>query len=96
MTEFYLTDPHDPEAPVRLDEYHGLRPGDQVVYNNPEFQVPLSDGPVTLTALYRFPPIAKEGGRRWDLTDVDDDESYVSAVCNDGEFEVNADNLVKA
>lgn len=31
-SRFYRTDPTDPEAPVVLDEYRGIRPGDRVIY----------------------------------------------------------------
>lgn len=35
MTDFYVNDPTDPEAPVVLDDYRGLKPGDRVVYTGP-------------------------------------------------------------
>ena len=87
MTDpYYILDPDDPEAPVKLDEYSGLRPGMQVIYinnANPKLTLP---GPLVLTALYRFPGL--------EMRHYENGDSHVQAVLNDGEYEVNADNLV--
>lgn len=76
--EWYITDPQDPEAPVRLEEYRGLREGMSVVYHNPHSTLTL-DGPLRLDAVYEFPTIRGV--------------TMVQAVLNDGEYEVNANNL---
>ena len=83
MSGYYHTDPTDPEAPVELTEYNGLRPGMRVIYTNPAFQQPDGtykpagmDPPLILTALYRM-----------------GDSGYTEAIVNGGEWEVNADNL---
>ena len=86
-----MTDPDDPEAPVRLDEYNGMRPGDFVAYENPAFRQEDGtfktggmDETLVIGALYHFPPITTESG-----------EPYVEAILNEGEWAVNADNLRK-
>jgi hypothetical protein len=48
---FYVLDPADPEAPVLLDEWHGIRTGDTVRDAGPV--APL-DGEFTVTAIYAF------------------------------------------
>lgn len=58
MSEFYVTDSADPEAPRVLTEftspYHGtIRPGDRVVYDNPSFPLPLPEL-TTVTELIDF------------------------------------------
>jgi|KBSSwiS6_1023812.scaffolds.fasta_scaffold120729_2 hypothetical protein len=83
--KYYDGDPEDPEAPVELDEYKNIKPGIQVVYDNPRFRAPLP-GPLIVSALYRFP--AAVGS--WN------DYEWVCAILNDGEYEVNADNLKEA
>jgi hypothetical protein len=81
MSDFYSTDPDDPDAPVLLDEWNGLRPGASVVYENPAWQQPDGsyktggmDGPLVVTELYAF-------------------GEHVTAILNDGEWECNAANL---
>jgi hypothetical protein len=49
MTDYYTTDPTDPYAPVKLEEYRGIRVGDSVVYWNPP-----PKGPLTVSAFYTF------------------------------------------
>jgi hypothetical protein len=78
MSRFYITDAADPEAPVELTEYNGLRPGVEVVYDNPA--LPPLPRPLVVTELIRFHPDT-------------DDPGGVSAILNEGEYEVNADNL---
>jgi hypothetical protein len=84
-----LTDPDDPEAPVVIDEYNGLRPGAHVVYQNPAWRQPDGsyktggmDPPLVITELVRMPGLEERHGH-----------DMVQAVLNDGEWEVNADNL---
>lgn len=77
MSKFYRTDPNDPDAPVVLDEYRGLRPGSPVEYVNPASAIEPLPQPLVITQLVLFPS-----------------PDYVSAILNDGEYEVNADNLV--
>lgn len=50
-SRFYATDPTNPDAPVVLAGYRGLRPGDRVTYTG---SVPMTDEPVTVTELVRF------------------------------------------
>jgi hypothetical protein len=76
---WYDTDPDDPEAPVRLTEYNGLRDGMAVRYRNPHSRVQLT-GPLTVSAIYRF-------------KDADGQVVMVQAILNEGEYEVSADNL---
>jgi hypothetical protein len=83
MTEYYTTDPTDPYAPVELEEYRGIRVGDSVAYDNPDSAATL-EGPLTVSALYRFPP----GVQMWTV-------EYIAAVLNGGEYECSADNLRK-
>jgi hypothetical protein len=40
MSDYYQTNPDDPEARVVLQEYNGLHPGDRVVYRNPFWRQP--------------------------------------------------------
>jgi len=75
---YYNTDPNDPEAPVLLERYNGLSPGDAVEYVNDRWPGGAISGPLVLTALYDWP------------------EHGVSAILNDGEWEVDAVNLRKA
>lgn len=82
MSEFYVTDPADPEAPRVLQEYTGpchgtIRPGDEVVYDNPSFPLPLP-GPLTVTEL------------------IDLGGGPVQAILNNGTYEVTARNLRRA
>jgi hypothetical protein len=81
MAEYYWTDPDDPDAPVQLEEYQGIQVGDTVTYANPSFKAWLPE-PLVVSGLYRFDLIRPEGG-------------FVTAILNDGEWEVNADNLRK-
>lgn len=80
MSDYYDTD--DADAPRELTEYHGLRVGMRVRYENPAWRQPDGtyrtggmDGPLIVSALYAF------------------GERDVQAVLNDGEIECNADNL---
>ncbi len=72
----YQTDPTDPDAPLLLDEYKGIKPGDKVTHHAPV--APLT-GPLTVDAIYQFTDNGQGG--------------WVTAVLNDGEYEVNADHL---
>jgi hypothetical protein len=85
MTEgrFYRADPKDPDAPVLLDHYKDLRPGMAVVYANPKLPLTSFGEPITITELWSF----KLTGRRG---------RSVTAILNDGEWEVTADNLKPA
>jgi hypothetical protein len=65
-----------------LQEYRGLRPGMHVVYQNPAWQQP--DGSYKTAGM--DPPLV--------ITEIVDlGDGYVTAVINDGEWEVNAANL---
>jgi hypothetical protein len=88
MGKYYETDPNDPEAPVELTEYGDLRVGSKVRYQNLSWFKPDGtyatagmDDVYTVYALYRFPEMVGEG-------------DYVEAILDDGEWQVNADNLV--
>jgi hypothetical protein len=76
VSQFYETDPSDPDAPVVLDEWHDLRPGMAVRYTGP---IPLH-GPLVIWELVRFSGDGTEAG-------------WVTAVLNNGEYEVDAANL---
>lgn len=87
MTEWYHTDVDDPEAPVELLVYKGMRAGDFVVYENPAWRredgtyaTGGMDGTLVVSALFRFPADVAGG-------------DYVEAILNEGEWQVNADNL---
>jgi hypothetical protein len=88
LGKWYDTDPDDPEAPIRLTEYNGLKDGMRVRYENPHAGHQL-EGPLTVSALFsfekRFAPGKDEPGR----------VLMVQAILNDGEYECNADNLVE-
>ncbi len=77
MTGYYETNPADPDAPVLLSEYKGIKPGDSVAYGNPG--TPPIPGPLTVAAIYQFTDNGHGG--------------WVAAVLNDGVYEVNADHL---
>ena len=77
MKRWYDTDPNDPIAPIRLEEYNGLKDGMSVRYHNPISSIGL-EGPLTVSAIHRM--------------GVD---GPVQAILNDGEYEVNADNLLE-
>jgi len=72
-SKYYVTNPDDPDAPIVLTEYDGIRPGDVVRYVGP---VPLMAAPLIVSELIRWPQ-----------------DDLCCAILNDGEFEVNADNL---
>lgn len=78
MSDFYVTDPADPEAPRLLAEFTGphgtIRPGDPVVYDNPSFPLPLPEA-TTVTEL------------------IDLGDGPVQAILNNGRYEVSARNL---
>lgn len=84
-TEWYITDPDDPEAPVSVECVtvpNGLLTvGDTVLYHNPAG--PGLSGRHVLSALYFLPPL-------------NDGAGYYSAILNDGEYECNAENLMRA
>jgi hypothetical protein len=80
MTGYYVTDPADPDAPVALEEYNGIKPGDRVRYENPEAPwLPPLLGSLTVSAIYQF---IDNGHGGW-----------LTAILNDGEYEVDATNL---
>lgn len=83
MGDFYRTDPDDPDAPIRIDEHQGMRVGDLVAYTNPALAFGLTE-PMKLTALYQFRDCRRSVVPSGVLT---------QAILNEGEFEVNADNL---
>jgi hypothetical protein len=80
--KYYDTDPEDPEAPIELDEYKDIKPGAQVIYDNPQVQAPLPDR-LTVSAIYRFPATIGT----WN------DYARTVVILNDGEYEVDADNV---
>jgi hypothetical protein len=89
MTEFYRTDPDDPDAPVALEERNGIKPGDHVTYENPSWRGPDGgyltggmDPPLIVDALYELDPLGEAGG-------------MPTAIINGGEYEVCADHLRK-
>ena len=82
MSQFYETDPDDPEAPTLLDEYNGLKPGDHVLYQVEEWRQP--DGTYKTGGM--DPPLVIT-----ELVHLGDE--FVTAIINNGEWEVNADNL---
>src|SRR5262249_17455803 len=66
-SQFWQTDATDPEAPVVLSEWQGLRPGMAVVYVGP---MPLTDDPLTITELVRLPEVAvlaPRNGGDWEV-----------------------------
>ena len=77
---YYEHPPDDPDAPVHLAEWEGLRPGSAVSYVGP---MPMP-GPLVVTALHRFPEVTMACTR---------DAGYVLAILNEGEYEVDAANL---
>jgi hypothetical protein len=80
-SRFYITDDDgDPDAPRQLYEYNGLCPGMLVRYANPHMPGADLPEPLVLTALFL----------------MQTSEPGVQAILNDGEWEVNADNLVEA
>jgi hypothetical protein len=78
--QFYEADADDPLAPILLTEYRGLRPGDHVVYDNPQSAAGL-DGPLVISEIWQFAGIGPHF------------PEFTSAVLNGGEYECNADNL---
>lgn len=89
-SRFYDNDQNDPDAPRLLIEYYGphyglLRPGDQVVYENPSWQQP--DGSYRTGGM--DPPLQVD-----ELIDFGADcDCPPQAVLNNGEWECSADNL---
>jgi hypothetical protein len=90
MSRFYDEDPNDPEAPREIPEYNGLRPGVHVVYENHAWRLPDGsyttggmDPPLVIDELILFPTDAATYAAGF----------YVEAIINDGEWQVNADNL---
>jgi len=84
---FYRADPSDPDAPVRLDEHEGMRPGDTVEYRNPALAFGLT-APMKLLELWRFAQVPG-----------DDEPEHTQAIVDvqgeDSPYEINADNLRK-
>jgi hypothetical protein len=74
---YYVANPDDPDAPVLLHEYGGIRPGDRVTYENPA--APPLPGPLVVDEIWEF---VDHGAGGW-----------VAAILNKGEYEVNADHL---
>jgi hypothetical protein len=102
VSKYWITDPDDPEAPVVIEEYNGLHPGMHVVYQNPAWRQPDGsyktggmDPPLVITELVRMPGL--EERRVQDRVAAEHRpvavQPVVQAVLNDGEWEVNADNL---
>jgi hypothetical protein len=85
MTEgrFYRANPKDPDAPVLLDHYKDLRPGLMVVYDNPRMAGARLPGPLVVTEL-------------WEMQLSHSRRRSITAILNDGEWEVSADNLKPA
>jgi len=93
-SKFYDVDPSDPESPVVLEEYRTprgfmLRPGMGVRYENEAWLQPDGtyktggmDGPLVITEIIGFPVIEPH------------EVLPPQAILNNGEWEVNADNLV--
>ena len=50
MGRFYVSDPKDPDAPVLLSEYHGIRPGDRVTATS----ITPAAGPLVVDEIYEF------------------------------------------
>lgn len=80
-SNYYITDPGDPDAPVRLTEYNGLHDGASVAYENPAWRQP--DGTYYTGGM--DPPLV--------VTEILQVGPHVTAILNDGEWETNADNL---
>lgn len=74
-SRFYACDASDPDAPVLLGSYRGLRAGMAVEYVNP--RAPSLPGSLIVTEIVRLAA------------------DHVTAILNDGQWEVNADNLVR-
>lgn len=64
-----------------LDMYNGLKPGDRVLYQNPVWRQP--DGSYKTGGM--DPPLV--------ITEIVSLGGLVTAIINEGEWEVNADNL---
>jgi hypothetical protein len=77
MSRFFTTDSSDPLAPVLLEEWRGLRPGMAVVYVGRD-DMPTAN--LTIAEIVEFPGDGFESG-------------WVTAILNDGEYEVDASNL---
>jgi len=85
LSQFFHIDPDDPQGPRMLNEYKGIRPGDEVVYRaRPALKSLRTDDRLVVTELVEFGENKAQGQWAW-----------VLAVLNDGEFEVDADNLRK-
>jgi len=82
VSQYYDTESEDEDRPVLLQEYRGLKPGDRVVYQNPSWLQP--DG--TYKTAGMDPPLVIT-----ELVSLGAD--FVTAIINEGEWEVNADNL---
>jgi hypothetical protein len=84
-SRFY--DTRDPDGPTLLDSYntpHGvLQPGDHVVYENPQLGPAGMEGEHVITELIDIGPPGEE-------------PALISAILDEGVYEVQADNLRKA
>ncbi|MBO0838920.1 MAG: hypothetical protein J2P28_25870 [Actinobacteria bacterium] len=79
-SRFYETDPDDPEAPIVLTEYMGLKPGDRVTYIGHAPPWRANHRPV-IAELVAWRGTYPHG---------------TLAILDEGEWEVDADNLRKA
>ena len=86
MSQFYNIDLDDPESPQLLEEYKNLRPGDHVVYQYPPWRQP--DGTYKTGGM--DPPLVITEILYWPTHET---MPQVQAILNEGEWEVNADNL---
>src|SRR5262252_10527718 len=84
---FYQADPSDPDAPVRLDEHEGMRPGDTVEYRDPAQAFGLT-APMKLLELWRFDAVPDEP---WPGSAVT--QAIVQVPGQESPYEINADNL---
>lgn len=86
MSKFYDIDPSDPESPRELLTFTTargdvLRPGDRVIYDNHGLRPGWLNKLLVITEIIDF-----------STTEYSD---HVDAVINDGEYQLNADNLRK-
>jgi hypothetical protein len=77
---YYVTDPADPDAPVLLSEYGGMRPGSEVRDAGPVAPLPYR---LTVTAIYEF---RDNGHGGW--------VAVICKGDNGGTYELSASSLV--
>jgi hypothetical protein len=89
VSRYYDIDPTDPYGPRELTEWEGLKPGMHVRYENPAwknadgtFKTGGMDPPLVIEELISFPADSYPRG-------------YVEAILNNGDWQVNARNLVE-